>query len=230
MANVDSVDITVKGRGGHGAYPHDTVDPIVIAARIVTSLQTLVSRELNPQDSGVVTVGAIHAGTKHNIIPNDVTMMLTVRSYSDETREKLLSGIERISKAEAMVAGLEGDMLPIVKRSDQYTPASYNNPELTARLKPVLESVVGTNNLVEATPTMGGEDFARYGREEPRIPSMMFWLGAVPQDVYDAASRPGGKPLPSLHSSEFYPDPDPTIATGVAAMTEAAVNLLQVGG
>ncbi len=230
MANVDSVDITVKGRGGHGAYPHDTIDPIVIAARIVTSLQTLVSRELNPQEPGVVTVGAINAGTKHNIIPNDVTMMLTVRSYADETREKLLSGIERIAKAEAMVAGLEGDMLPVVRRSDQYTPASYNNPELTARLKTVLEGVVGPTNLVEATPTMGGEDFARYGRAEPRIPSMMFWLGAVPQDVYAAAQRPGGKPLPSLHSSEFYPDPDPTIETGVQAMTAAALNLLQVGG
>lgn len=229
MANVDSVDITVKGRGGHGAYPHDTTDPIVIAARIVTSLQTLVSRELNPQDAGVVTVGAFNAGTKHNIIPDEVRMMLTVRSYSDETREHLLSGIERISKAEAMAAGLDGDMLPVVHRSDQYTPASYNNPELTARLKPVLEGVVGPMNLVEATPTMGGEDFARYGREEPRIPSMMFWLGAIPQDVYDASQKPGGKPLPSLHSSEFYPDPDPTIETGVKAMTAAAINLLQPG-
>ncbi len=230
MANVDSVDITVKGRGGHGAYPHDTIDPVVIAARIVGSLQTLVSRELNPQEPGVVTVGAINAGTKHNIIPNEVTMMLTVRSYADETREKLLSGIERIAKAEAMVAGLDGDMLPIVTRSDQYTPASYNDPELTARLKTVLEGVVGAENMVAATPTMGGEDFARYGREEPRIPSMMFWLGAVPQDVFDASRQPGGKPLPSLHSSEFYPDPDPTIETGVAAMTASAIDLLQAGG
>ncbi len=226
MANVDSVDIHVKGRGGHGAYPHDTIDPVVIAARIVTSLQTLVSRELNPQEAGVVTVGAFNAGTKHNIIPNDVNLMLTVRSYSDETRDKLLSGIERIAKGEAMVAGLEGDMLPEVTFSDHYTPAGYNNPELTARLKPVLESVVGAENLHEATPTMGGEDFARYGRAEPRIPSMMFWLGAVPMDAWLESQKPGGKPLPSLHSSEFYPDPDPTLDTGVKAMTAAALELL----
>ncbi|HOY79004.1 MAG TPA: amidohydrolase [Hyphomonadaceae bacterium] len=226
MANVDSIDITVKGQGGHGAYPQDTKDPIVVAARIVTTLQTLVSREADPQDSAVVTVGAINGGFKHNIIPDEVKLQLTVRSFADATRDKLLQGIARIAKAEAMAAGLEGDKAPTMSVKTDYTPSLYNNPELTARLTNVLTKEFGADKINVASPTMGGEDFARFGRTEERIPIMLLWLGAVSQEKYDASIQPGGKPLPSLHSSEFAPDPDPTIAAGVRAMTVSALDLL----
>lgn len=227
MANVDSVDLTIKGNGGHGAYPQDTKDPIVVAARIVTTLQTLVSRETDPQDSAVVTVGAINGGFKHNIIPDEVKLQLTVRSFADATRDKLLKGIERIAKAEAMAAGLEGDKAPTMAIKDDYTPSLYNNPQLAARLTDVLTKEFGADEINVAAPTMGGEDFARYGRTEDRIPIMLLWLGAVSQEKYDASLKPGGKPLPSLHSSEFVPDPDPTIAAGVKAMTISALDLLK---
>ena len=227
MANVDSVDLTVKGVGGHGAYPQDTKDPIVIAARIVTTLQTLVSRELDPQDSGVVTVGAINGGFKHNIIPDEVSMQLTVRSFADATRDKLLKGIERIAKAESMAAGLDGDKAISIRVKDDYTPSLYNTPELVERVARVLKKTFGAEKIVTAQPTMGGEDFSRFGRTSDKIPTMLLWLGAVGQAKYEASQKPGGAPLPSLHSSGFAPDPDPTIATGVKAMTAAAVDLLR---
>ncbi|MEZ5938558.1 MAG: amidohydrolase [Hyphomonadaceae bacterium] len=227
MANVDSVDIFVKGRGGHGAYPQDTIDPIVVAARIVTTLQTLVSRELDPQDAAVVTVGAFNAGTKHNIIPDDVHLQLTVRSYADETRKKLHAGIERIARAEALAAGLDGDMAPKVVVTPEGTPSLYNTPSLTERLTPILAKVMGEDDLVRSEPSMGGEDFSRYGREEPRIPTMMFWVGAVSKATWEASRKPGGKPLPALHSSLFAPDPDPTLAAAVKAMTASAMELMK---
>lgn len=227
MANVDSIDLTVKGVGGHGAYPQDAKDPIVVAARIVTTLQTLVSRELDPQDSGVVTVGAINGGTKHNIIPDEVKMQLTVRSFADATRAKLLSGIERIAKAEAQAAGLTGDKTPVMQVKDDYTPSLYNDPVLTERVAGVLRNALGQEKVVTAQPTMGGEDFSRFGRTNDRIPGMLFWLGAVSQLKIEAAQRPSGPPLPALHSSSFAPDPDPTIATGVKAMSAAALEILR---
>jgi hippurate hydrolase len=227
MANVDSVDLTVKGVGGHGAYPQDTKDPIVVAARIVTTLQTLVSRELDPQDSGVVTVGAFNGGFKHNIIPDEVQMQLTVRSFADATRDKLLGGIERISRAESMAAGLDPGKAISIRVKDDYTPSLYNTPELAGRVGDVLRKTIGADRVVVAQPTMGGEDFSRFGRTADKIPTMLFWLGAVSQEKYDDAQKPGGPSLPSLHSSTFAPDPDPTIATGVKAMTAAALDLLQ---
>lgn len=227
MANVDSVDLTVKGRGGHGAYPQDTKDPIVVGARIVTTLQTLISRELDPQDSGVVTVGAFNGGFKHNVIPDDVHMQLTVRSFADTTRDKLLSGIERIAKAETMAAGLDPEKSVEMRVKDDYTPSLYNDPALVDRLSVVLKKEFGEAKIAKAEPTMGGEDFSRFGRTEDKIPVMLMWLGAVKQETYEASLKPGGKPLPSLHSSLFVPDPDPTIATGVKAMTLAAIDLLK---
>jgi amidohydrolase len=227
MANVDSVDITVKGVGGHGAYPQDAKDPIVVAARIVTTLQTLVSRETDAQDSAVVTVGAINGGFKHNVIPDEVKMQLTVRSFADTTRDKLLNGIARIAKAEAQAAGLEGDKAPDISVKEDYTPSLYNEPKLVERISGILTKEFGPTKIATAQPTMGGEDFARYGRTTDRIPITLIWLGAVSQARYDASLKPGGKPLPSLHSSEFQPDPDPTIATGVKAMTITAIDLLK---
>ncbi len=227
MANVDSVDLNITGVGGHGAYPQDTKDPIVTSARIVTTLQTLVSREVDPQDSAVVTVGAFNGGFKHNIIPDEVAMQLTVRSFADTTRDKLLKGIERIAKAEALAAGLDPEKAVSLRVKDDYTPSLYNDPKLVERVSGVLRKTFGEDKIVTAQPTMGGEDFARFGRTSDKIPIMLIWLGAVSQAKYEASRQPGGKPLPSLHSSEFTPDPDPTIATGVKAMTAAALDLLK---
>ncbi|GEQ98756.1 putative amidohydrolase [Iodidimonas gelatinilytica] len=222
LANVDSVDITVKGVGGHGAYPHSTKDPIVLASQIVMGLQTIASREVNPQDSVVVTVGSIHGGAKHNVISGQVKMQLTVRSYSDETRAYVLNAIERIAHNTARAFGLPDDLLPVVEVKDEYTPATYNDPQLTNRLAKALSDHLGAENVVKSNPVMGGEDFGRYGREG--IPSVIFWLGAVePEKV--AAARRGEISLPSLHSPYFAPLPEPTIKTGVAAMTHAAVTL-----
>jgi hippurate hydrolase len=228
LANVDSVDVHVRGVGGHGAYPHTAVDPIVIGAQIVTGLQTLVSRETDPLDSAVVTVGAFNAGMKHNIISDEAHLQLTVRSYSDETRERLLSGIERIARAQAMAAGLPEELMPVVEVSDPYTPATYNDPELTARVARILKQQLGEDQVIATSPVMGGEDFSQFGRTEDDIPTLIYWLGAVSPEAFEAAQS-GGEELPSLHSPFFAPVPEPTIKTGVRTMTAAALDLLGDG-
>ena len=224
LANVDSVDIRVKGVGGHGAYPHTTVDPIVIGARIVTAVQTLVSREVSPLTPAVVTVGAFNAGTKHNIISDGAHLQLTVRSFDDETRETLLRGIQRIAEAQARSAGLDDDMLPEVTVSLPYTPSTFNDPALSERVAETLRGVLGPDNVMAVDPVMGGEDFSQFGREAQDVPTMIFWLGAVAPDAVRAAAT-GGEPLPSLHSPFFAPAPEPTLRTGVVALTEAALSL-----
>ncbi len=224
-ANVDSVDIKVKGIGGHGAYPHTTKDPVVIGAQIVLALQTIASREIAAQVPVVVTVGAFNAGAKHNVISDGAHLQLTVRTYADETRDQVLAAIERIAHNTARVAGLPEDMLPEVILKNEYTPAGYNNPELTARIATLLKDKLGDDNVVRGQPVMGGEDFARYGREEPRIPSLMLSLGTVSEEKY-AAFLKGDLRLPSLHSSLYAPDPQPSITTGVYAMTHAVLDLM----
>jgi hippurate hydrolase len=225
MANVDMVDITLHGIGGHGAYPHTTRDPIVLAAAIIMDLQTLVSREIHPLEPAVVTVGSIHAGAKHNIISDRAELQLTVRSYSDEVRDKLLTGIERIAVNQARALGLPEDKLPIVEIRNEYTPALWNDPELTQRSVASMTSVLGAERVVEVSREMGGEDFSRYGRTEAKIPGFMFRLGTVPRDKFAAVERGEGS-LPSLHSPYYYPEPELTIETGVAAMTAAAIGIL----
>ena len=227
MANVDSVDILVKGIGGHGAYPHLTKDPVVLAARIINDLQTLVSRELSPLDPGVITVGSIHGGTKRNVIPGSVKLELTVRSYSDKVRKELLDGIARTANAAARGYGLTKDLLPEITFGDYYTPAVYNAPELTERMLPVLRQALGEKSVLEVPPVMGGEDFARYGRQEPLIPSHMFKLGSVPAKVVEQANL-NNSSLPSLHSAFFAPEPKQTITTGIKAMTSMITALLPV--
>lgn len=226
MANVDSVDITIRGVGGHGAYPHATKDPVVLAARIVLALQTIVSRETRPIDPAVVTVGSIHGGTKHNIIPDEVKLQLTLRSYSDAVRRHTLDAITRICRGEAIAAGIPEDRMPIITTAeDEFTPATYNDPTLTRRVRGALTAWLGADRVKTIDPEMGGEDFSQFGRTPEKIPLCMFRLGAVaPEKV--AESERTGVPLPSLHSSKFAPVPEPTIKTGVTAMTAAALELL----
>jgi amidohydrolase len=227
FANVDSVDVTVHGIGGHGAYPHKTKDPIVLAAEIINAWQTIASRENNPLDPVVVTVGSIHGGTKHNIIPDEVKMQLTVRTYKEEVRTKVLAAIERIARQCAITAGLPQDKLPEVKvREDEFTRATYNNPELVKRVSAALKNALGDDKVVPKDPTMGGEDFCEYSLPDHSIPAFMFVVGAVdPAKVAD--SKKTGTPLPSLHSSKFAPVPEPTIRTGIIGMTSAVLELLK---
>jgi hippurate hydrolase len=226
MANVDSVDISVKGIGGHGAYPHKTKDPVVMAAEIILKLQTIVSREMSSLESAVITVGSIHGGTKHNIISNEVKLQLTVRSYSDQSRDFLLKRIEEVSHGVAKTAGMPDDLLPDVIVKEEYTPSVYNQPEFTQQVVNHLKGVIGEGNVVAVDPVMAGEDFSRFGRTKEKIPSTLLWLGAVNAEKYKVAKEQS-KGLPTLHSEKFAPDAKPTILTGVQGMTVNAINLLQ---
>ena len=226
-ANVDSVDVTVRGIGGHGAYPHKTKDPIVLAAEMINAWQTIASRENNPLDPIVVTVGSIHGGTKHNIIPDEVKMQLTVRTYKSEVRDRVLKAIDEIAKGIASAGGVPADRAPIVNvLKDQFTPATYNNPDLTKRLVGVWKNVLGADNVEIVDPTMGGEDFAEYSLPDHSIPAVDFHIGAVdPEKI--AQFKREGKELPSLHSSKFAPVPEPTIRVGIIGMTSAVLELMK---
>lgn len=227
LANVDSVDIKVRGVGGHGAAPHTAKDPVVVASSIVMALQTLVSRTLNPLDPGVVTVGSIHAGAKHNIISDEASMLLTVRSYTDGSRRALLDGIKRIARGQALAYGIPEDRLPEVTiREDLYTPATINTEKLTASTKRLLTERFGADRVLDVPPVMAGEDFGRFHLADKSIESTIFWVGGVPQPVWQKA---GGDPakLPSLHSPFWAPDAEPTIATATEAMVAAAMGVLK---
>ena len=226
MASVDSVDMVVKGVGGHGAYPHLAKDPIVIASRIVSTLQTLVSREIDPLESGVVTVGSFQAGTKHNIIPPEAKLQITVRSYKPEIRQHLLDGIARIAKGEAIAAGMGEDALPVVIHQDQYTPATFNTHGITAKMIGVFTERFGKERLTQVKPQMGGEDFSQFYLADKSIETMLFWVGGVPKDKWDAAKGDITK-LPSIHSPFWAPDADAVISTAVEAMTAAALTVLK---
>jgi amidohydrolase len=219
LANVDSVDITVKGRGGHGSAPHTTIDPIVQAAELVVALQSIVSREIKPLEPAVVTVGSIHSGTKHNIISDECKLQLTVRSYSTEVRQQLLEAIER--KAKAVAIGHRAPA-PVVKFSEG-TPSLYNDDELAARLSSVFERTLGEANVEQVEPVMGAEDFSLYGKVG--VPILMYRLGSVSQRRLDQLKMAGQTP-PSLHSAAYYPDFELTLRTGIATMTNAVLDLL----
>ena len=213
FANVDSVDITIYGRGGHGAYPHLTIDPIVIASEVVLALQTITSRELKPYETAVVTVGSIHRGTKHNIIPDQVKLELTIRSYADEVRNQILEAIKRLTTQ--IAAAHRAAKNPEIRVSESI-PSTYNDPKLVDRLLPVLRKTFGDPNVVEKDPEMGGEDFGLYGRAG--IPAFIFRIGSVP---------PEKKNPPSLHSPVYAPDLYPTLTVGIRAMTALVLELLQ---
>ena len=229
LANVDSVDISVKGVGGHGAYPQTTKDPIVLASRIVTTLQTLVSRENNPADPAVVTVGSFQAGAKHNIISDEAKLQLTVRSYTPEVRKMLLEGIKRIVRGEAIAAGMPDDKMPVVTiREAEYTPATFNTQPLSDRALALFAERFGANRAIKTPAVMGGEDFSRFWLADNKIQSLIFWVGGTPADKYAAASGNAAR-LPSLHSPFWAPDADAVIATATEAMTALSLDLLKKG-
>ena len=219
LANVDSVDITCRGRGGHGAYPHTTIDPIVQAAQLVMALQTIVAREVKPLEPAVITVGSIHGGKKHNIIADECHLQLTVRSYSDDVRKQLLEAIQRKAKGVAISMNAPE---PAVKISEG-TPSLFNDRELADRVSKVLTRVVGEESVTEAEPSMGGEDFSRYGKAG--VPILMYRLGAVDARRLERF-KALGTPPPSLHSPLFYPDAEQTLATGLETMSSIALELL----
>ncbi len=225
LSSATSVDVTMRGRGAHGSSPQASKDPIVLAAQYIMAIQTIVSRERSPFDPAVVTVGSIHGGTKHNIIPDDVHLQLTVRTYKEEVRQQVLASLKRIANGLAEAAGVPADRMPIVEVSES-TMATYNNPEMTARVAAALKRELGAGNAIEAPPAMASEDFGYFGGEDHAIPSVMFTVGAIDAERMEA-SRKSGTPLPSLHSSLFYPAPEATIRTAVEAMTAAVLELMK---
>lgn len=227
MANVDTVDVYVKGVGAHGASPHLGKDPVVIASQIVLGLQTLVSRELSPFETGVITVGAFNAGTKHNIISDEAHLQITVRSYKDEVRENLISGIERVAAGIAMAAGLPEALMPVVEVKETYTPAVYNDPALSTRAGEVLQTRFG-DRAATTDPVTGGEDFSRYGRTDEDVPIFMFWVGGTPMEVWREHQARGETP-PANHSPFFYTDAEAAVTTAAEGMTAIALDLFANG-
>ena len=221
MASADSVNVTIRGLGGHGASPQSTKDPVVMAAQFITALQTIVSREDSPLDPVVVTVGSIHGGTKRNIIPDEVQLLMTVRTYKPEVRKRVLASIERIARGIAMTAGVTEDRMPIVELlAGESVDSTYNDPPTTERLAAALTKGMGAANVVRIDPLMVSEDFGRFGVDR-KIPIVMLNVGAV-----DPAKIASGQRLPSLHSSGFAPLPDPTLRGAIKGMTLAVLEIL----
>jgi hippurate hydrolase len=226
LAAVTSVDVTLRGIGGHGAQPQNARDPIVMAGEFIVQLQTIVSRQENPRDPAVVTIGDIHGGTKRNVIPYDVKLELTTRAFSDKAMAIILDGIKRTAQGVALAAGVPDDRAPIVTILDnESTPATYNDPALASRVKFALIESLGANNVFDEDPWMASEDFGLFGLEGHRIPTVLFWLGAMDPAKF-AAARAAGKNLPGPHTSLFEPLPEPTLRTGVIAMTSVATAIL----
>ena len=226
LANVDSLEILVRGVGGHGSMPHLSKDPIVLASQIVLALQTIVSREVKPGDPAVVTVGSIHGGTKSNIIPDEVRLQLTLRSYKTETRGALIASVKRITRSLAEAAAMPADKMPEVTVSDDRASSLYNHPALCTEVRAALDPVLGAANVRTREPVMGAEDFSEFGMTKEKVPLCMFWLGTqAPATVAEAKEK--GITLPSLHSPLFQPVPEPTIETGVKAMTSTVLALMK---
>lgn len=222
LANADTVDLLIKGKGAHGAAPHASVDPIVLSARIILDLQTIASREVNPLDPVVVTVGSIHGGTKHNIIPNEVKLQLTVRTTKTETRDHVLKAIDRIAKAAAVGARAPEPEMKV--NLEEYTPATFNDVALSRRTGDVFRQGVGEGNVKARPPMMGAEDFGRYA--QGGVPTFIYFLGTITREKYDAAQKPGAPPLPGMHTDAYAPIPEPSIRTGVRTECLAILNLL----
>jgi hippurate hydrolase len=224
LANASTVDVTLRGVGGHGASPQSTKDPIVMAAEFIMALQTIVSREDAPTDPAVVTVGMIHGGTKSNIIPDEVKLGLTVRAFSEPVRLRILADIERIAKGVALTAGVPPYRAPLVVIDPNHADATVNDVVLAARLHAVFVRVLGADRVIELPPSTVSEDFGEFGLDDHAIPTTLYWLGAMPRERLEE-SRRTGVPLPSLHSSRFAPLPEPTLRTGVLTETNALLEL-----
>ncbi len=220
MAGVSSVDITLYGEGGHGALPDQTIDPVVLAARMIMDIQTIVSRELSPLEPAVVTVGSIHGGTKHNIIPEEVKLQLTIRYYDNAVGEYIVSALKRIGNGLAASAGLPPEKYPVVKVQNESTPPVINNQDLTNRLVPVLTSALGKENIIEIEPLMVGEDFGQYGLTPEKVPISLMWLGSIDSERFSS-----GESIPGLHNAYYYPDYTETIKTGVGGMVSMLLEL-----
>jgi amidohydrolase len=221
MAASDSINVTIRGVGGHGASPQSTKDPIVAAAEFITQLQTIASRERSPLDPIVVTVGSIHGGTKRNIIPDEVKLQLTLRTFDPQVRARALESIARIAKGVALSAGIPEERAPIIEEVPEERSAStYNDPALTQRLVASLNKAIGAENVVEMKPLTVSEDVNRFGLDR-QIPLVMLNLGAV-----DGAKLASGQTIPGLHSSGFSPLPEPTLRTGIKSMTSMVLDLL----
>ena len=221
-----SIDVVMRGIGGHGSAPQLGKDPIVMAAQFINQVQTVVSRQEDPRDPVVITVGSIHGGTKRNIIPNEVKLEITARTFNEKSRQIMLDGIDRAARGIAIAAGVPEDRMPIVtNHEDEYTPVTYNDPALTARVRAALVKTLGAAQVEDVPPYTGSEDFGHFGMVEPRLPTVMFWLGAMDPAKF-AAAKAEGKFLPCMHSSRFEPLPEPTLRTGVTAMTGVAMALL----
>lgn len=227
LAGSTSVDVVIRGIGGHGSQPQVTKDPIVMAGEFIVQLQTIVSRQENPRDPTVVTVGDIHGGTKRNIIPNEVKLELTTRGFSDAGRKIVIDGIQRTAQGVGVAAGMPDDLMPVVTVLEaESTPVMYNDPALAVRVKTALVGALGAHNVFDEDPIMASEDFGVLGLDGHQIPTVIFWLGAMDPDKF-AAATVSGKPLPGPHTSKFQPSPEATLRTGVTAMSSAAIALLQ---
>jgi amidohydrolase len=220
-----SVDLIVRGVGGHGAYPHQTKDPVVLAAQIILGLQTLISRSVDPRETAVITVGSIHGGTKRNIVGEEVVLSLTIRTYNPQVMKDILAGIERMAENTARAAGFPEDRLPVLRQAEDSLPPVYNDPELAERMEGLFKGLLGRENVEPIEPQIGSEDFGQLGQADPPFPVYFFMLGATDQTRLDEARRDGGE-VPLLHTSRFYPDPEGTLATGLTTMAGAALEIL----
>lgn len=225
LANVDGIDIKVKGVGTHGAAPHLGKDPVLLASQIVVALQSLISREIDPLESGVVTVGSIHGGTKRNIVSEEVLLQLTVRSYKPEVRAKLLEGIKRIARGEAIAAGMPEDRMPEVTADGESADATFNTHEISQRMAKLFTVRFGEARVRAVPSAMASEDFGQFAAAVPGAQSMIFWVGGTPQAKWDAAKGDVSK-LPGLHSPLWAPDAEAVVATATEAMTAAALDIL----
>ncbi len=227
QAGSTSIDVTLRGIGGHGAHPQTAKDPVVMAGEFIVQLQTIVSRAEDPSDPAVVTVGTIHGGTKRNIIPDEVKLEITARAFSDRARQIIVDGVRRIAAGVALSAGVPENLAPIVSvLENESAPVMYNDPALTARAKAALVGSLGAQNVLTSTPVMESEDFGNFGLEGHQIPALMFGLGAMDAGKL-ASARAAGKSLPGPHNALFQPVPEPTLRAGVTAMSSVAIALLQ---
>ena len=225
-SSATSLDVLMRGIGGHGAKPEQTKDPVIMAGEFLVMLQTIVSRQNSPQQPAVITVGHIVGGTKRNIIPDEVLMELTMRSFDDAQRDAMIADVQRIAKGIAIAGNVPEDRMPIVTISkSEYTPVTFNDPALADKFRAVAKAALGPRNLVETKPSMASEDFGEWALPDHSVPIFCFWLGASdPAKV--AESERTGIPLPATHSPNFAPIPEPSLRAGITAMTAMSLALL----